>query len=457
AMLPLSLALLFAAPFSAYIGKHFNAKPIIQVGLLVDVIALLVLRASTHINTTPQDLILGMALYGIGMGLVFGQISNLTLSSVSVEEAGEASGINNTLRQVGSTFGSAIIGAVLLSTLTAHLVTGINQSPIIPIQIKDAITQNVTAQTSNVEFGGGAQVGTTLPENIQNEIASIGNAATTEGSRTASAYAALFAFFGLLVSFFLPKYAHVHDEQMAMESTVANSNEDSEADIAAQGKQIPSDEGGSMAQSAPILASSRNNYIGISFAALILIIVGLFVGYGFAKHRDAEVTKDNAPLEQPVVQRSGVVATPQPTTESSPNNNPTPTTPVTPEVPVTPAPTQTYLNNSIGLQFSIPAAWTMRETFGAKYTADFYDQSVWTAEVSVNPGSNQSTNDLYQEISADPQNTQITAISIAGASGYQFYSQAHSHIARAIVYRGNTYYFLGALNDLAVQKSLKLF
>ncbi len=38
------------------------------------------------------------------------------------------SGINNTLRQVGTSLGSAIIGAVLLSSLTANLVLGINAS-----------------------------------------------------------------------------------------------------------------------------------------------------------------------------------------------------------------------------------------------------------------------------------------------------------------------------------------
>lgn len=52
------------------------------------------------------------------------QLSNITLSAVSVEEAGEASGVNNTLRQIGSSLGTAVIGSIIVASLASNLSKG---------------------------------------------------------------------------------------------------------------------------------------------------------------------------------------------------------------------------------------------------------------------------------------------------------------------------------------------
>ena len=61
--------------------------------LVLNTIAIVVLRFTIGIDKTPTWLIPGLALYGIGLGLVLSQINNLTLSAVHVSDAGEASGL----------------------------------------------------------------------------------------------------------------------------------------------------------------------------------------------------------------------------------------------------------------------------------------------------------------------------------------------------------------------------
>lgn len=204
ALLPMSLALLVVAPLSAVLSKNISGRRLINLGLVVNVAAYIFLYRSLTIDTTSAQLIPGLTLFGIGMGLVLSQINNLTLSAVSIEQAGEASGVNNTLRQVGSTLGSAIIGTILIGTLGTHLVDGINASTVIPDALKAPISTSISAQSSNIEFGGGAQLGSTIPEAIKNEIVQIGHVATVEANKATLLYGAFFAILGFFISLLLP-------------------------------------------------------------------------------------------------------------------------------------------------------------------------------------------------------------------------------------------------------------
>jgi len=204
ALLPLSIALLIMAPLSGFLSHKVSPKYLIITGLLIDILAMFIIRNSISIWATTSDLMLGLALYGAGMGLVMAQISNLTLSSVPVHQAGEASGVNNTFRQVGSTLGSAIVGAVLIASLSANLVKGINDDLLIPQVAKPAIIKAVSEQASNVEFGGGAKISSDVPKVITDQITAISKKATVQSARESLLYAALFGFLGLFAAAFLP-------------------------------------------------------------------------------------------------------------------------------------------------------------------------------------------------------------------------------------------------------------
>jgi EmrB/QacA subfamily drug resistance transporter len=128
ALLPSSIAAFIAAPTAAVLSKWIAPKRIIQGGLVLNAVSYVMLRQALSVNATAADLVPGLVVQGIGLGAVLAQISNLTLSAVSVQEAGEASGVSNTFRQLGSTLGTAIIGALILSSISAGLVSGLKAS-----------------------------------------------------------------------------------------------------------------------------------------------------------------------------------------------------------------------------------------------------------------------------------------------------------------------------------------
>ena len=189
-LLPMSLMLLIVSPLAAKFSKRIPAKRLVQAGLIVNTIAIVIL------HFTLNWLVPILALYGIGLGLVLSQINNLTLSAVPVDDAGEASGVTNTFRQIGISLGTATIGAVLISTILVRLDAAVQQSSAIPPPSKPAITRTLTANAAELVFGEK----TTLPPQLTKDRAT----ATTAGVERAFLWCAGFALLGLAASAFLP-------------------------------------------------------------------------------------------------------------------------------------------------------------------------------------------------------------------------------------------------------------
>jgi EmrB/QacA subfamily drug resistance transporter len=214
AMLPMTLTLLVSAPFSAYISKYISPKRIIQSGLIIDALGFLALIAGIQVSSSQWALAPGFMLFGIGMGFMMSQASNLALSAVSVEESGEASGVNGTLRSVGQTLGSALLGAVLLSVLTVNLVSGVNSSPVIPDNLKSSVSKSVSQQTSNIEFGSGLQAATdNIPAELGSEVIKISQQATVDATHITLFAGIGFILLALLLSTKLPNNKNIEIEK----------------------------------------------------------------------------------------------------------------------------------------------------------------------------------------------------------------------------------------------------
>jgi len=141
----------------------------------------------------------------------------LTLSAVSVEQSGEASGVSNTLRQVGSSFGSAIIGAALIATLTSSIISGIQSSQVIPISAKDPIIEEVKAAGSNIEFVSPTS-STNTPQVITTEVTNLTHQATVKGNRLALVLTSLFTLIALVSSGLLPNIRDLETGKPALEN-----------------------------------------------------------------------------------------------------------------------------------------------------------------------------------------------------------------------------------------------
>jgi hypothetical protein len=186
-------------------------------GILINFIGILLLFAALTTGADVAELAPGMIFYGIGAGFVSAQIANISLSAVATTEAGEASGVNATVRQLGSSLGSAIIGTVFIAALTSGLTAGVNASNVIPAPAKTSIVAAVEKDSSAFEYGYKPTEGQG-PQNpaLTAEMQRIVNDSTVDGARQGLMLAAIFIAGCFAISFTLPNVEPIHRGQKKM-------------------------------------------------------------------------------------------------------------------------------------------------------------------------------------------------------------------------------------------------
>src|SRR5207249_874352 len=120
---PMSLTSMLIAPVSGRATDRFGGKYILMVGLACFGVGmgLVIWVASLCAGefTFPPALILA----GIGFGCTFAPMATVPMQGVNQLLAGAASGLLNTNRQLGGAFGSAVVGAILQNRLATELVS----------------------------------------------------------------------------------------------------------------------------------------------------------------------------------------------------------------------------------------------------------------------------------------------------------------------------------------------
>ena len=84
-------------------------------GLALQAVALGWLAALTAVHQTYASMIVPFILAGSGMALVFAPAANAVLSSVRTDQAGQASGATNAIRELGGVLGIAVLATVFTS------------------------------------------------------------------------------------------------------------------------------------------------------------------------------------------------------------------------------------------------------------------------------------------------------------------------------------------------------
>lgn len=204
-MLPFSLSVMVAGPLSGILVGKANVPPklMIMLGLVISVVGAVVLHYEFSDTATAVTIIPGQILFAVGFGLAFSQLANLTLSAVSVQQAGEASGLNNTFRQVGASLGQALIGALLLSALATQLNKDVAASSVLPPPAKAHVAAVAVASAESLGTQDASAV-TTTPKPVQREITRIKNDAIIKGVRTGLVGTISVALLALILSLRLP-------------------------------------------------------------------------------------------------------------------------------------------------------------------------------------------------------------------------------------------------------------
>ena len=112
ALMPRSLAMMFAMPLGGILYNRLGPRIMIIGGLLMSISTQLFLSRST-LGTSSGELIVPLLIQGAGFGLVFVAMSTAALSTIDRKKMTSATGLNNLLRQLGGSIGTAVVVTLL--------------------------------------------------------------------------------------------------------------------------------------------------------------------------------------------------------------------------------------------------------------------------------------------------------------------------------------------------------
>jgi len=119
-MTPMSLMILVAAPIAGRLTDRIGARWILVTGLSMMTIGIFMLRSAIAVDTTWRTLLPSLVVAGLGMGMTFAPMTAAVMAEVPPRIAGSASGILNTMRNVGQVLGIAVLGSILQSRVGVH-------------------------------------------------------------------------------------------------------------------------------------------------------------------------------------------------------------------------------------------------------------------------------------------------------------------------------------------------
>jgi EmrB/QacA subfamily drug resistance transporter len=105
-------ATMLTAPLAGIYSQRVGSRPFMIVGLSLQAGALAWLAAIIDVNVAYAQMIMPFAMAGAGMALVFAPAAAAVLSAVRPEQAGQASGATNAIRETGGVLGVAVLASV---------------------------------------------------------------------------------------------------------------------------------------------------------------------------------------------------------------------------------------------------------------------------------------------------------------------------------------------------------
>ncbi|MFF1354985.1 MFS transporter [Streptomyces sp. NPDC058297] len=200
-ILPLSLTLLAAAILIPRFLPDVSPRRVVRLGILALLAGAVALMAALDAGAGAEIVTLPLLLIGLGMGALASQLGSVTVSAVPEAQSAEVGGVQNAVTNLGASLGTALAGSILIAALTTSFVTGIEQNPAVPADVK---SQTSVELQSGAPFLSDAQLKTALDEagtstEVSQAALDANNEARLDGLRAALAVLALAS---LLAMFF---------------------------------------------------------------------------------------------------------------------------------------------------------------------------------------------------------------------------------------------------------------
>jgi len=171
-LLVLSAGILLTSTLAGRLTSHVPVRLLIGPGLLLVGVGLLLMRG-LGAGTSWTHLVPGLLLAGVGTGLVNPPLASTAVGVVPPQQAGMASGINSTFRQVGVATGIALLGTLFATRINSEVLARTASVP--------GLAGKGPQIAHGLQSGEVARVLGSLPASLRGTAAGISKASFTSG------------------------------------------------------------------------------------------------------------------------------------------------------------------------------------------------------------------------------------------------------------------------------------
>lgn len=149
-MLPASIGLFVSALLGSALAKRFPPRLMVRTGLAIVFVATLLLLDTVDSELDNAAFLIAMGVLGVGMGLMLSQLGNVVQSAIGDDDRSEAGGLQNTAQQLGSSLGTALLGAIVISGLITSFTNNVDSNPRISAGVQAQVEERIAAGASFV-------------------------------------------------------------------------------------------------------------------------------------------------------------------------------------------------------------------------------------------------------------------------------------------------------------------
>ena len=205
-LLPLSIAVVIAALFgSKVLASRIAPRWVVMAGFGFMTLGAASMGLTARNATSGIDFALGIFLIGLGVGLIASQNQNLVISSVPNKFSSEISGVLNTCLNIGSSMGTALAGAIIITSFIFNFTTQVDGSTAFTDGQKTQINTAVNQQAQIVSNAAFESLVVTVPQPQQTDLVNINSQARQTALTRIYVVIGGIGIMGILASLLIPK------------------------------------------------------------------------------------------------------------------------------------------------------------------------------------------------------------------------------------------------------------
>jgi MFS family permease len=202
---PATAGILLASFRMGTMVKKYTPRTIIRAGFLITLTGVLLFLLLVDADSSILTFVPGLFLLGFGCGIMLTASVNVVQSSVPEADQGSLSGLSRSVSNLGSSLGTAVAGAVLVSALITGVTSLTEESTVLAPEDKEQIAVALQGSVSAVSD---AQVQEALegePQPVIDEVTRINAEARDRALGLAMLTIAFIGLIGLVAAIFLPQ------------------------------------------------------------------------------------------------------------------------------------------------------------------------------------------------------------------------------------------------------------